>query len=159
MSKGKYRGGKRSARSQPLVPTCVPVPQVLSPRRPSVTSESRGLVSCCLMLSFFVEESRAGEPRHPELFSSTSLNSAPRSEWQVAGRRGRALGVRLQRRGARLWLPGRTAQPAAAAAPRGPSHLLGPPPHPGSAPPPVAGSREGGRSTGWLCAREGVAAG
>lgn len=104
------------------------------------------------MLSFFVEESRAGESRHPEPFSSTSLNSAPRSEWQVAGRRGRALGVRLQRRGARLRLPGRTAQPAAAAAPRGPSHLLGPPPHPGSARPPVAGSREGGRSTGWLCA-------
>lgn len=104
------------------------------------------------MLSFFVEESRAGEPRHPEPFSSTSLNSAPRSEWQVAGRRGRALGVRLQRRGARLRLPGRTAQPAAAAAPRGPSHLLGPPPHPGSARPPVAGSREGGRSTGWLYA-------
>lgn len=87
-----YRGGKRSVRKKSICyrsgSACVSRP---SPRRPDLERPSGAILSsrsseflCKRILS-------AAAQWHPEPFSA-SLNQAPRSEWKVAGRGGRALG-------------------------------------------------------------------
>lgn len=150
-----YRGGKRSTRSQPLAPSSESQsPRSFPPEDLQWLRESRGWDSFWLVLSFFVKESRAGEPWHPESFS-TSLNSAPRSEWQVAGRRGASARcpITATRRAAKA---ARAHRPAGCSS--GPAWPVAcaraaAPPRERSA----AGGREpeGGRSTGWLPAAWG----
>lgn len=138
-----YRDGKRSARKShqlatgvaPRVPLHVFFPEDLNFQSvPAVKFFLPG------RLSFFVKKSSALQRRG-------SGSSAPRrsikhlgvnGKWP--GRRGERSGVRLQRRGARLGLPRRAAQPAALTRPARPPH-----PRRREAPP-RARPRDGGRA-------------
>lgn len=90
-------------------------------------------------LSFFVKESSASQCRGTR--SPTPRRSIKHlgvnGKWPGTG--GERSGVRLQRRGARLGLPGRAAQPASLTRPAHPPHLRR------REAPPRARPREGGR--------------